>query len=177
MEYRWREGVGTMVLLTSEERAKLPQVSPKTSWDLFEATVQAIQKEPRRVNMRFWRMFAEDGYPWDEKGRLPPCGTVGCIAGWMDTIMVAPQGVFVGGAVGYRVLTNLVPPQAREDADYLFNGSVDESGERSYPFPAEQEGTPAYAESVIANVKRFMGKWEAELKAFILPTDYGKVTP
>jgi hypothetical protein len=56
--------------------------------------VQAhIREEPRRLNMETWLDKFESQAEYDEEltnSGLPPCGTVGCIAGWAVSLSELP---------------------------------------------------------------------------------------
>lgn len=49
--------------------------------ELLERVKQHILEEPRRLNMDFLLLPVSCLSHWDADA-LPPCGTVGCIAGW-----------------------------------------------------------------------------------------------
>lgn len=53
---------------------------PVMNKELLEKVAQKILDEPRRLRMGRWLEKLDDLYKNDRE--YPPCGTVGCIAGW-----------------------------------------------------------------------------------------------
>lgn len=76
-----------------------------------------ILEEPRRLNMSEWKqtafpgMIVKDGYEHGLNASkhhqlltaktAPPCGTVGCIAGWVCLLSGADYPIFGGQAAAY----------------------------------------------------------------------------
>lgn len=62
----------------------LPTSKAKNAYDLLSEIAALIIEEPKRYNQGIYVRRASDPYVKEEK--LPACGTVGCVAGWVMTL-------------------------------------------------------------------------------------------
>jgi hypothetical protein len=138
-----------------------PHSKATNSLELMQEVKEAILEEPKRVYMQtFYQPYLPTDNPNINRG--PVCGTIGCIAGWMDTMTcpTAKELALLDINADDRAYVKL-PPEARNDAYDLFYGSD------QYPFPSDSlYGTDVYADAVAANIQKFIDRWEDELREF-----------
>lgn len=151
----------------------IPHSKASNSYELLEDVIKAILDEPRRIFMNHWNVVqvgdlnsmlgaldSSSGAGWIDKiTRFPSCGTIGCISGWMN-ILSANRLVDVkaGRDGAENSYGKLMPKGLREALVNLFHGSV------SYPFPLAEHGTLEYASAVVDNIRKFMDRYDQELK-------------
>lgn len=162
----------------------VPHSNATNSWDLLEDVKKDILAEPRRVYMGAFNVASDEGDTAIPKGfnphkhspmagRLPGCGMMGCISGWMNVEVATSLEDVKAGDDGERYsLTVLLPYITKRDAGDLFWGR----GRYMWPekmVPARKQGTPAYAQAVVNQINIFMNTWERALKNHQLPGRVG----
>ncbi len=125
--------------------APQPRTRATTPIGILKSVAKAILEEPKRYDQSDWgeRVIPEDDY---DKQRLPACGTVACVAGWVD-VLTRPKTKdavvgFGGSERRARRKLKLQPWQARE----LFDGGA----------VYGREGTKAYARAGVRHIEQFM---------------------
>lgn len=142
--------------------------------ELFNQLIDLFTEEPRRLDMGEWvarldgthRFLEPKEEPEDELGKIPSCGTVGCIAGWGLVLLRPPtqihpqvlhsmsedimeEALGFAGSYGGRTAGDL----------FVANwGDMDDEAKIHYserpPFPAA--GTPEQAAVVVRRIQRYM---------------------
>lgn len=158
----------------------VPHSKATNSWDLLEDVKKDILEEPRRVYMGAFNIADDtDGEvipsgfnplrysPMAE--RLPSCGMMGCISGWMNVEVARSLDDVKAGDAGEKYsLCVLLPAAVERDAKDLFWG-YDRYTWPEKMTPPRKQGTLAYAEAVVNHINIFMHRWERELKNHQLP--------
>lgn len=135
---------------------KIPVSRAKTAWGLMLDVRRAIKNEPKRADMT---TIAESRVGDDVA--VPPCGTVGCVAGWIQLLSgrsvnnagnsTQPACAILGRRLNYQT----VGP----DKHYVFNSGDGDACEMTSP------GTKAHAKAVIHRIDEFMAINKVGLKA------------
>lgn len=127
--------------------------------ELLRQTQTAILEEPKRVNMRMWALT--QSYQ-KELGQEPPCGTVGCIAGWIVSITQNLRGDKLAENMNIEgTATRLLGFPSFYETEILFYLS-------RWPWAYQQRlaltkpGTREYAEVVAARIDHFIATEGAE---------------
>lgn len=143
--------------------ATIPRSKAKTAWGLCADVIRAIQAEPKRANMGTF------GRSWPPEEGGPPCGTVGCFAGWLCLLrtghidssidtdwhaqqLLDPKHVMNFSTVGHT-------------GQYVFNSG---DGDRC---DATISGSAAHARATIARIRTFMQVNRTALKRQKLTRD------
>lgn len=132
-----------------------PRTRATTTIGILKAVVKAIREEPRRYDQGDWICrFDEYNMEWigaDRLKHVPACGTIGCVAGWVDVLK--RDTPIKGGS------TMTVPERARAllglnewQTDLLFSGGALDGLTTARP------GTRAYANAGVKHIERFMRK-------------------
>ena len=141
----------------------IPKSKAKNAYDLLAEIRDLILEEPRRYNQRRWRMPLRE----IEATRQPDCGTVCCVAGWVESLKFKKRSPLDGDwgfsdapvfRRGVRVL-GLTEGQGRE----LFDAHAADDPDRLYQPDSVQ--TVAHARRGAAHIRRFQKKYAAQLKA------------
>lgn len=154
-----------------EDLSSIPCSSATNAYDLLEDVKAVIKADPKRYNQEIWvssinpsvlSATNRDGYSvvdtiedddlasYQEADRMPECGTVACVAGWVWT-MKAPQRNAEDPHRFAAKILKLSQPQAAE----LFAG--DAAG-RYYG-----ESPENHAARGIAHITRFQAKYKDRL--------------
>lgn len=136
--------------------------------ELLQKVKQAILDEPRKMDMNVWfdRFWADEEEKvrvlrllGKEEAQLPPCGTIGCIAGW---------SVLLGSSMDPGELVHVGSTAARlldldfEQAYDLFHTTTWPSDLREKLSDSEP-GTIEYAQVVAEAIDRYIaGDWEED---------------
>lgn len=134
----------------------------KMNVKLLRRIQRAIMAEPARMDMRRWAVSAESILCPGFKAP-PPCGTVGCIAGWGLLLTKGKRNKFLEIAKKFKRRTNF---GIETEAGNLF-GITEEQRQRLFhteswpqPFRDRQshlnEGTLAYARVVCRRIDHFI---------------------
>lgn len=129
----------------------LPKSKAKTAYGLLSVIRALILKEPKRYDQGDWLALAtshDDDYV--PKEGFPECGTVGCVAGWVKTL-VAPRSSAMVSSAARRVLG-----LSWDQADRLFY--------RSAPSRLKPQ-TLGHAKWGAAHIAKFQQKYAKQLKA------------
>ncbi len=129
----------------------MPTSKAKTAYGLLSEICKLITEEPKRYAQMIW--IARKSNEHESCGmNFPPCGTVGCVAGWVATLKGPQQ--FEGSAVSTiasRVLGLRSDEQNRELFDAkAVNGRIQ---------------TTEYAAEGVKHIRRFQQKYASQLKA------------
>lgn len=146
--------------------ACVPKARAENAYDLLGEVIDLIKEDPKRYNQHFWLTDGESsggtGLDFSDLPRpilevrknMPACGTMGCVAGWVSTLMKGPQaamrssaGIFAAEVLG---LTD-------RQKDHLFAG--EKAGMRDHESPEE------HAKRGIQHIQRFRAQHKAQLKA------------
>lgn len=137
--------------MKTKTKSAMPKSSAKTAYALLSAVKKAILDEPKRYTQKLYILHASD--PDDclmaVRG-MPPCGTVGCVAGWVTTL----RGV-------------KAPYERVSQAAARILGLDGSQAGRLFLADAVT-GTPqtaAHAKNGAAHIERFQKEYAAQLKA------------
>lgn len=150
---------------------------PLTAYDLLGRVRDVILEEPKRYDQGIWAANLTD---YDEvyglNNTFPACGTIACVAGWTSVLVDGP-GYYRGAQVEWRAKTllGLADWQTVELFGFdLFNGLLNEwYTENGKAWPVQ--GTREYAEAGAEHIRRFMAKYEFQLRLKLVPTRNGEV--
>ncbi len=168
---------------TKRRVVRTPRSKATNSYDLLDDVSAAILAEPARANMYTWLATTREGILGrfdviDGSGvtkgvrapRVPACGTVGCIAGWVTALQrgkskakrliaahMRSDGGFSSDAHGLLNPTGNQP--MRGDIFDLFSAI----GFSSRP------GTLKHAKEIVAKIRAFQLKYCATLKTTVIP--------
>lgn len=154
---------------------------PTTAYALLSKICTLIKEEPKRYNQGSWIRLR---FEWEGTGQsdewldrmFPACGTVCCVAGWVETLRTSPVVVnileedsayFSRVAAAARRTLGLTSKEAGK----LFSGdAIDELGEGDTPL----QGTPEYAALGVKHIRAFQKKHAKKLKAKIVRPERSK---
>jgi hypothetical protein len=133
------------------KRAPLPKLKAKNAYELLGQVCELISEEPLRYNQQLWLMKEKPGL--SATGHVfPACGTIGCVAGWVHTL-VPPTRETRRRGVDYRAADILGLPW---DAQQELFGSGDVAG---------RPGTRTHARNGVRHIRRFMKKHRGLLES------------
>lgn len=131
-------------------------LKPKAK-ELLLRVREAILKEPARIRMANWRLTKRDQYllvMHNDHAAIPPCGTVGCIAGWLVELHYKhPHSVVTvqyaaSKLIGWRDKIGIDCP--------LFFTSDWPEDLKDKEYDLYTSGTPEYAAVVAAAIDRWI---------------------
>ncbi len=153
-----------------------PHSKATNSYELVKEVMALVKAEPKRLHMnQFVHVSLPDDNPDITRG--PVCGTVACFAGWIHTLRIPSLRQLEKENDTYSRWSDdmeqetytLFPAECKPDVYHLFWGQHNRDSNMDYPFPDESlYGTVEYARLAIANLQKFVDRWEDELKAFKL---------
>lgn len=132
---------------------QLPRSNATNAWVLLLDVIALIESEPKHLWMDSVCTVVEDHVP-DIK--LPECGTVGCIAGWM---VILKTGLLPTSTYQAQKLLGVTSCYYQDE----FYADVYDLFFENYP--KAPQGTPEYVAHVVNRIMQFMTKYEARLKA------------
>lgn len=151
------------------ERMPAPRLTgPTTAYDLLTRIRELITEEPRRYNQDDWIKLVE------KAPDAPACGTVCCVAGWVQTLRSSPveaitlRNVWQADtnrlAISAQRALGLTMPQAR----ILFDGSA--VAKLAYRDKVRQpdKGTPEYAAFGVRHIRNFQRRHSKQLRAKVV---------
>lgn len=59
------------------------KILPTNAFEVMDAAIYDMEEEAARVHMDYWLLDSEDVLIMSEIPNKPPCGIVGCAAGWI----------------------------------------------------------------------------------------------
>lgn len=135
-------------------KSSMPVSKAKTAYQLLDDVADLILEEPLRYDQRYWRLTAS---AW----KMPDCGTVCCIGGWVDQLKADGQAENVedftvarGVGASARNILGLTAAQARE----LFN--PDAAGDEPVEGQSVEHGFNG-----VRHIRKFQKKYAKQLKA------------
>jgi hypothetical protein len=146
-----------MAYINPSLQRKVPTSKAKNGYDLCLEVIDAMLEEPKRVNMDYFCLLIGQGeanFAQRPATETPACGTIGCFAGWVNTLTF-------GRGVSRRWQSQLTKEVLGRKLKYNFR---DESGHTQSYFNAGEgdgitqfkAGTPEYAIAVVQRIRRFM---------------------
>lgn len=141
-------------------KSAIPRSKAKTAYGLLSEIRTLILKEPKRYNQGFWlTRQREDRFP--ELMDYPACGTIGCVAGWVQQLVAPRKSIMEADETGFRtfrapVIATNVLGLTETQADELFAGSAAGS---------TRGQTRQHAIRGAAHIRRFQKKYAQQLKA------------
>src|SRR6185437_2038910 len=147
--------------MTYDPTIPLPESKATNVYDLLQDLYRVIEQEPTRLDMAasILAIRGKRYYSTDTTG-LPPCGTVGCYAGWINILTRNPSEHNIGGITpkieGNGGTLQIVAPKG-SGLDYKFYNLFFEN------FPTADYGTPEYGEQALARLKKFITDNEEQL--------------
>lgn len=131
--------------------------------ELLLKVKETILQNPARANMSIWQSsFLEDPMLASyfkaanpSHAEIPPCGTVGCIAGW--TLALYNRRFSLNYAMEAAGLLEITPEQASE-LFYVGGWPTD----LLRKIAKHQPGTPEYAAVIGEAIDRFIGEYDHE---------------
>lgn len=130
---------------------------PTTAYALLSKICALITDEPRRYNQDKWILRREDCstksvFVRGQTVRFPRCGTVACVAGWVESL--------TGNSDASRVLG--IDASASADL-FRYDALAVLTGQYLDELPAF--GSPEYAALGVRHIRAFQREHEASLKA------------
>jgi hypothetical protein len=130
----------------------------KNAYELLDEVIDLIVDDPRRFNQRDWRMVEGADYYWSNTIDWPDCGTICCVAGWVDMLKSPTPTQSVdsftttrGVGRSARLILGLTSAQAVR----LFNPDAVDG----------DFGTDEHARLGVKHIRNFQKKHEKQLKA------------
>lgn len=160
----------------------VPRITePISAYDLLTKVCEVITEEPKRYNQGNWVLRGQQiDY---ENLPMPSCGTVCCVAGWIETLVESPQRAerlsqaFDSTLDHFPIsldAANLLGLSI-EDGDELFDSEVlyrlfddDYEDFDGPPDDFPDRGTPEYAALGVRHIQNFQAKYADQLKAKIV---------
>lgn len=151
----------------------LPTSRAKTAYGLLAAICKLIVAEPKRYNQDYY-LISNNNKPesflaerWRAAGRMPACGTVGCVAGWAVQLKFPEQAVGIdrlsNTAMTAREMLGLSSEQGYDLFDHTALGKVAKTEAEIAALVAP--GTEAYAALGVKHIRQFMAANKQQLKA------------
>ena len=130
----------------------IPRTRAKTAYGLLSEVCRLILAEPKRYNQRtFIERSDESLITVDAPEGFPPCGTIGCVAGWVATLTTRKTFTYTATA---------------DIASRVLGLTGDQSSELFEMFAASgSPQTRAHARSGVRHIRRFQKAHAAQLKA------------
>lgn len=130
---------------------KIPKSKAKNAYELLSEVRALILAEPKRYNQGIWELHAIPGVVdrFDAPLGVPQCGTVACVAGWVNTLKPRNDQEYPDDAAMQTLGITSHQAGALFDAD-AFNG---------------EPQTMAYARLGERHIARFQKRYEKRLKA------------
>jgi hypothetical protein len=140
-------------MATAARSPRIPRTKATNAYDLLKEVRDLILEDPRRYNQRTTLNHYPPGVQWTEGPRrqpilAPPCGTVGCRAGWVVELTRSRTQYVVRGAQDILGLTDA-------QAETFFAAAA----------AAGWAGTPEHARSGAYGITAFLKKHAKQLKA------------
>lgn len=131
------------------KRSAMPVSRAKTAYGLLSEIRKLILEEPRRYNQ--WDTLSTGRDTQHYYGpEAPPCGTVGCVAGWVVALKKPHSRSITGPA------TEILGLIGSQDV-HLFGAS--QAG------PRASDSLKSHAKRGAAHIAKFQKKYAAQLKA------------
>lgn len=143
---------------------------PTTAYALLSNICKLITEEPKRYYQRTWIDLADLSV---DKGKFPACGTMGCVAGWVETLRSSSDRAYDkahaltnGGKTAIFESARRTLGLTTVEARCLFAAEAleDLHGGR-LPVAA---GTSGYAKFGVRHIRAFQQKHAKKLKAKIV---------
>lgn len=161
-------------------KTELPYVKEEISaYDLCTAVCKVILDESKRFNMGIWTGLEGGRFAGVVEAQKPPCGTVGCFAGWVTLLTrgrrspawvnefthlqyIAAEVLGVGPKKGLWWGTAEVDGSINEELNDGYGDSI-------FGFcPIGEPGTRKYAASAVRIIRKWQKKHADVLKAKIV---------
>lgn len=125
--------------------ASVPRIRAKTPIGILKAVVRLIREEPLRYYQRDWVRVVSSR----DDGKMPPCGTVCCVAGWV-AVGTRPTGTDVDHYV-YGLGAAYSDAKAKLGLDDI------QANRLFSPYAVHgTPGTKRYVEAGVRHIERFM---------------------
>lgn len=129
-----------------------------TAYELLTDVCAVITEEPKRYYQGVWGTRKPE-----RRGLTPPaCGTVCCVAGWVQTLVQPKQGYGISTAGRAKRILGIDDAQA----DVLFDGAALHDFTRDLDLP--KPGSRAYARLGVRHIRKFQAEYATQLKAKIV---------
>lgn len=164
--------------MSAKKRLKaMPVFTGTTAWELLDFITWVIQGEPKRYDQGAWIKLVEQGYSEEYKAsQMPACGTIGCVAGWVDLLVTGRQTIIdvdmFADQTQKRATRILGLNKAQQNQ--LFEGNAIAKVREWLPVSLDNEGfypmtgTEAYAALGVLHIRKFMQRHERKLKGTIV---------
>ena len=151
---------------------KVPRLTKSTTaYGLLDMVRDVILEEPRRYNQSWW--ISRPNYFPKKVREFPSCGTVCCVAGWVETLRGTPTKAVALTKVftdnnGYRIATTAQRALglSAEQASTLFGAGALLSHRGGRAMPAQ--GSLAYARLGAKHIAEFQKQHEPQLRAKVV---------
>ena len=146
---------GPMEFVTDRAEAirlnKLLQIKEEmSSYDLIDRVIELIWEEPRRMRMNQWGSICAGDNMGDNQ---PPCGTIGCVAGWSGLLITGLMGALSGAETAYILGGPELHSQLYNDV-FLDSDLTNDKG----------QGSIKHAARVVVRLAQFQREHEHRLK-------------
>lgn len=136
---------------------------PTSAYEVLDRVARLVEDEPRRMHMS--TLYVELSETRLQRDALlshtyPPCGTIGCIAGWSHFVMCSSTncGASIGTANAALLLAGFSKDAEKELLVAFWGGD-----HMNLP-----DGSQEQADAVCLFVRTFQAKYEQELRARII---------
>lgn len=135
---------------------QIPKSKAKTAYGLLSEVRKIILQEPKRYNQEIYIERVADGDLDETSPRVPACGTIGCVAGWVATLKRGGDFSYTSTPAIAEQVLGISGIQRFE----LFSGGAVLKMDRLV-----KPGTVKYARLGAKHIARFMEKYATQLKA------------
>lgn len=154
-------------LRVRHRKTEVPTSTATNAYDLLTDVVKAVLAEPKRLNMGRWLLVTKTQLMGIS--RVPSCGTVGCLAGWLVTLTAPPAKRRFLAETGNRGIELSTVPHAAaqvlgsewEAYGDDFASDIRELFRNTSTYPP---GTRDHAREVARLVRSFQGRWKEQLR-------------
>lgn len=150
------------------KKGNLCRTDAATAYDLLTEVADLIEAEPGNYNQHHWKMPVDmmPGNIIEEHKKNNGCGTMCCVAGWIDEL-TEPSPV----AAGRNTVTGVVEARGAEklgmtiaQARPLFYGHAIEGSQEWLDAGCPIPGSEAFAKLGANHIRRFRDQHEARLR-------------
>lgn len=160
---------------------------PTTAYDLLTKVCAVITEEPKRYYQGDWIISRDhtDNPIKLHRVEMPACGTVCCVAGWIETMRVGPAHTvdLAESSMRRHIKAHVVAARTlgitSEEAVPLFNAEAIQDLSDRLGVPQPPIGSTEYAALGVKHIKAFQRKHAAKLRAKVVRpkrSDLGAVT-
>lgn len=149
----------------------IPRITePISAYDLLTKVCEVITEEPKRYYQEWWvlRLGQEPPRGVDPVPAYPACGTVCCVAGWIETLRRGPMDTSARGVAEAAARALGFFDDETWQTEDLFTGEAIACLAEEKGIAVPRVGTPEYAALGVEHIQTFQAKYADQLKATIV---------